>query len=59
MSLEITQEMRDANEFAHFKAIADAQKAKRDALHAHRMEMYPWLKGVRDAQKKLMEKGEY
>ena len=56
MNIEITQAQRDANTHAHLQGIADGQKAKRDALQAHRLEMYPWILKAREIQKQLLEK---
>ncbi len=55
MSEIITQEMRDANEFAHFKAFAIAQQERYRLIHEARVAGSPWLQQVREAQKKLNE----
>jgi hypothetical protein len=53
--MSLTQSQRDANTHAHLKAIADAQHKRNNEKHEAVLNAYPWLKGVRDAQKKLNE----
>ena len=55
MSLQITQEMRDANTHAHLKAIADAQHKRNAELHEMRVASSPWLQKARAIQKMLNE----
>jgi hypothetical protein len=53
----LTQEMRDKNTHEYFKAFAQAQQERNRLIHEARIAGSPWLQQVREAQKKLNEKG--
>lgn len=51
--MSLTQNERNQNTHEYFKAFAEAQQERNNARHEAIKEIYPWLKGVRDAQKKV------
>jgi hypothetical protein len=57
MNIEITQEQRDKNTHEYFKAFAEAQQERNRLIHEARVAGSPWLQQVREAQKKLNQKG--
>ena len=54
---QITQAERDRNTHEYFKAFAVAQQERNRLRHETIVANTPWLQQVREAQKKLNQKG--